>query len=339
MKFGKRRHVAALHVAGVLSLVALSGQQKPEKNYVGSQACGACHSVQLSQHSASGHARSLRPAADHALAKSFLPKLEMPVEWAFGSGNQAVTFVSQVDEDSYLEHYFTYYSAAKVLAATPGHAGLEPKTPREARGVVYRTFDPDPKIMRCFRCHSTGRLSLGPRLDIRPAEPGVHCEACHGPGSLHVNAAGSGDLLTARRMIVNPGRLRSSELNQLCGGCHRKPAPAGAVSNWSDPWNTRHQPLYLDQSACFQKSQGRLSCLTCHDPHKPLQKNQSSHYNTRCATCHKTRPHPMLAGGDTKLSDCVRCHMPAVAPGNHLKFTNHWIGIYSGGNNLTPRQR
>ena len=322
-----------------LSLLSISGQQKPERNYVGSQACGACHAVQLSQQSAGGHARTLRPAADHSLAKFFISKLDVPVEWAFGSGGQAVTLVSQVDEDSYLEHYFTYYPAARALDATPGHGGLEPKTPRAGMGVLYKTFDPDPKIMRCFRCHSTGPLSLGPKFDIRPAEPGVHCEACHGPGSLHVKAASAGDIVAARRMIVNPGRLPSSALNQLCGGCHRKPAPAGAVSNWSDPWNTRHQPLYLDQSVCFQRSKGRLSCLTCHDPHKPLQKNQASHYNTRCATCHKTAAHPVLAGREAKLEDCVRCHMPAVAPGKHLTFTNHWIGVYPGGNNLTPRQR
>ena len=320
-----------------LSLLAISGQQKPERNYVGSQACGACHTVQLTQQSASGHARALRPAAEHSLAKFFISKLEMPVEWAFGSGSQAVTFVSQVDEDSYLEHHVTYYSAVRALDTTPGHGEL--KTAGATTGVLYKTFDPDPKIMRCFRCHSTGPLSLGPKFDIRPAEPGVHCEACHGPGSLHVKAASSGELLAARSMIVNPGRLPSSELNQLCGGCHRKPAPAGAVSNWNDPWNTRHQPLYLDQSACFQKSKGRLSCLTCHDPHKPLQKNQASHYNARCATCHKTRPHPVLAGPDAKLENCIRCHMPSVAPGNHIRFTNHWIGIYPGGNNLIPRQR
>ncbi|MGH8246612.1 MAG: multiheme c-type cytochrome [Gammaproteobacteria bacterium] len=326
-------------MVAAVSLLAVTGQPKPGKTYVGAQACGACHSAQQSQQSAGGHAHSLRPAAEHSLAKSFLPKLEMPVEWAFGSGGQAVTFVSQVDEDSYLEHYFTYYSAARAMDVTPGHSRLEPKTRPATRGVFYKTFDPDPKIMRCFRCHSTGRLSLGPKLDIRPAEPGVRCEACHGPGSLHVKAAGAGELLAARRAIVNPGRLRSWELNQLCGNCHRKPAPAGSVSNWNDPWNTRHQPLYLDQSACFQKSQGKLSCLTCHDPHKPLQKNQASHYNARCAACHTTRAHPKLEVREANLEDCVRCHMPAVAPREHLRFTNHWIGVYLGGANLTPKIR
>lgn len=34
----------------------------------------------------------------------------IPVEWAFGAGGHAVTFVSQLDEDQYLEHRFTLYA-------------------------------------------------------------------------------------------------------------------------------------------------------------------------------------------------------------------------------------
>lgn len=358
--------IACLAVA--FWVASLEAQQKtPEKVYVGVEACGVCHPAQLSQQSASGHARSLRPAADHSLANSFIPNapldrkpnfdfhfsldakqfkvkisdgrnaIDMPIEWAFGSGGQAVTFVSQVDEDSYVEHYFTYYSGPRALDATPGHQSLEAKSLHAALGVLYKTFDPDPKIMRCFRCHSTGRLSLGSKLEIRPAELGVRCEACHGPGSLHVEAARAGDTAVARERIQNPGKFSSVGLNQLCGACHRKPAPAGTPADWSDPWNARHQPLYLAQSACFQKSQSRLSCLTCHDPHKPLEKNRASHYNGRCVLCHKPKAHPALKERNAaNLAECVGCHMPEVAPKEHLRFTNHWIGIYRNGATLKP---
>ncbi|MGH8247458.1 MAG: multiheme c-type cytochrome, partial [Gammaproteobacteria bacterium] len=223
-----------------------------------------------------------------------------------------------------------------ALDTTPGHQGLEAKTLPAALGVVYQTFDPEPKIMRCFRCHSTGRLSLGPKLEIRPAELGVRCEACHGPGSLHREAVSRGEIPKARGMIQNPRRLSAAELNQFCGVCHRKPAPAGAATNWTDPWNTRHQPLYLSQSACFQKSKGALSCLTCHDVHNPLRKSEVSYYNGRCAACHKPKDHPALKAHDTE--DCVGCHMPRVAPREHLRFTNHWIGVYRNEAKLQPER-
>jgi Cytochrome c554 and c-prime len=336
-----------------------------ENDYIGAQACGACHPTQLGQQSLSGHAASLRPAISHPLSKSFVPPgrlkrapnfqftfalganqfkvkvsdgksdAEMPIDWAFGSGSHAVTFVSQVDEDSYVEHYFTYYAAARTLNATPGHQSLKAGSLGAAFGLLYRTFDPDPAILRCFRCHSTGRLALGEKLEVRPGELGVRCEACHGPGSLHAAAAGRNKAEGARRTIRNPGRLAGRELNQLCGTCHRKPAPPGAATNWNDPWNTRHQPLYLEQSACFRKSPDALSCLTCHEPHRALRKNESSYYNERCATCHKSVAHPAINTA-AALTDCIRCHMPRVEPRKHLEFTNHWIGVYREGFSLKP---
>ena len=267
--------------------------------------------------------------------------IEEPIQWAFGAGDQAVTFVSQLDEDSYLEHYFSYYSSSQSLGVTPGHQSQQAKALPKALGVVYKTFDPDPKIMRCFRCHSTGQLSLGPKFDIRPGEPGVRCEACHGPGSLHVAAASRGEIEPARKLIGSPRRLSAAELNRFCGECHRQPAPAGVATNWDDAWNTRHQPLYLSQSACFRKSGGALSCLTCHDPHLQLRRNDALYYNGRCATCHKTgvrikalSPKPVCEVRTP--ANCVGCHMPEVAPQAQLSFTNHWIGVYRDGVTLRP---
>lgn len=348
------------------SLVALlvadaAAAQPRTKEYVGAAACGSCHAAQFGQQSATGHARSLRPAAEHPLANSFLPDspllrkpnfrfqfskdfrvrvsdgkdaLEAPIQWAFGAGDQAVTFVSQVDEDRYVEHHFSYYAATKSLESTPGHKDLPARSLPEALGVLYKTFDPDPKIMPCFQCHSTGPLSLGPKLDIRPRENGVRCEACHGPGSLHIANAARGEIQTARRLIENPRRLPAEGLNRLCGECHRQPAPAGVATNWNDAWNVRHQPLYLSQSACFRKSRGALSCLTCHDPHKTLRRNDATHYSALCANCHRAKPHPAL---NAKLDNCTGCHMPQAAPQAHLRFTNHWIGVYREGAPLRPQ--
>ena len=191
--------------------------------------------------------------------------------------------------------------------------------------------------MRCFQCHSTGHLSLGSKFEIIPGEPGVRCEACHGPGSLHVAAVGRGEIEAARKLIDNPRRLSATALNQFCGGCHRKPTPAGVATNWNDAWNTRHQPLYLSQSACFRKSQGALSCLTCHDPHESLRKNDAPYYNGRCTTCHSSKQHPHTSVSRTaKPGNCIGCHMPLVAPQAHLRFTNHWIGVYKDGAPLRP---
>jgi predicted CXXCH cytochrome family protein len=195
------------------------------------------------------------------------------------------------------------------MALTPGH--------RTTAGERYRTFDPDAAILRCFQCHSTGPLRLGPGFKIEPSEAGVQCESCHGPGAGHA--------------VRNPKKLAAAEVNNLCGSCHRKPAAAGDDTDWTNPWNTRHQPLYLDQSACFLKSKGALSCLTCHPAHTAAVR-KAADYDQTCTGCHKAPKHRTAIASRA----CVTCHMPAVEPQPNLRFANHWIGVYAAGKPLRP---
>ena len=48
--------------------------------------------------------------------------MDIPVEWAFGAGGQAVTFVTRIDKDCYLEHFYSYYSVIDRMAADCGAA-------------------------------------------------------------------------------------------------------------------------------------------------------------------------------------------------------------------------
>jgi tetratricopeptide (TPR) repeat protein len=273
--------------------------------YAGAEACRACHPKQYADQSKTGHAHALAPSPD--------PKLG---EWAFGAGAKAITYVSQSDPDTYAEHGLSYFAEKHGTALTPGHA-----TPSD---VLYRLFDPDATVLRCFRCHSTGLIAVTESLKIQPAEAGVRCEACHGPGKAHVEAGGS------KQTILNPARLGAVELNELCGSCHRKPVE----NDWTDPWKSRHQPSYLVQAACFRKSKGKLSCVTCHNPHAPLIE-KASDYNATCLSCHKAVAHRTAVAGKA----CSGCHMPQVPTGLPIHFTNHWIGIYAPGKPLTPMAR
>lgn len=270
------------------------------QTYTGAAVCAGCHARIAESQSQTGHAGALKKEENR---------------WAFGSGLQAITYVSQVDEDTYLEHGLSWYRRANGLDLTPGH--------RNREGVRYRTFSPEAAILRCFQCHSTGKLRLAEGRKIEPAEPGVRCEACHGPGGDHIRDP-------ARSKPRNPVQLSAAEINQLCGECHRMPPAAGVETNWDNPWNARHQPVYLSQAACFQKSGGRMSCLTCHSQHS----SDAIDANERCMGCHQTPRHQTAAAGKT----CVNCHMPDVAPSGLLRFANHWIGVY-GANPLRPVQQ
>src|ERR1051326_4745403 len=104
--------------------------------YAGAEACRKCHTAEFNQQSASAHAR--------ALVKSKPPQ---PGEWAFGAGEQAITFVTRVDPEHYLEEGKSWYRRLNGYARTPGA--------RTDAGTKSRTFAPSAGILRCFACHST----------------------------------------------------------------------------------------------------------------------------------------------------------------------------------------
>lgn len=322
--------------------------------YAGATACRACHPAQSATQVLSAHATALARSPEHPLVGSLpieeqfnrpptyrfkfsrtptelrtrifdkVDVMDLPMEWAFGAGRQAVTFVSRVDKDWYIEHYASYYPALRSWGATPGQDAIRPTSLPQAAGVLYPVRDPDTGIAGCFECHTTGPLEFGAAGEARIGEQGVRCEACHGPGAGHAQHP-------SRKNIRNPVALSAAQLNDFCGKCHRPPAARGVAIDWNYSWNVRHQPVYLSQSACFRKSAGALSCLTCHDPHEAATKHAAAYYNSRCTGCHSA-----TACLTRQRGNCIDCHMPLVSPQAPLRFSNHWIGIYGDGAKLKP---
>jgi Zn finger protein HypA/HybF involved in hydrogenase expression len=274
-------------------------------DYAGAGACAKCHPAESRLQASSAHARSLAPS-----------NVEQPGQWAFGAGRQAITFVRRLDPENYLEEGQTWYRRINGFAPTPGAAS--------GAGTRYRVFDPDAGILRCFACHSTGALAVGADGAIVPQENGVRCEACHGAAAGH-----AGDPAASRPF--NPGRLPAGELNTFCGNCHRMPAGPEDTPDLRNPWNARHQPLLLGASACFLQSKGRLSCLTCHSAHGPVERRLAA-YDATCSKCHGAVRHAQAVAGRA----CAGCHMPSVKVGGQLAFANHRIAVYGMGDALTP---
>ncbi|MGH9725775.1 MAG: hypothetical protein ACRD41_11980, partial [Candidatus Acidiferrales bacterium] len=73
--------------------------------------------------------------------------MTMPVGWAFGAGDQAVTFVSRVAPDDYVEHSFSYYPRLGRMDVTPGQQTLRASILPGAFGRSC-SFD---EIQKCFQ--------------------------------------------------------------------------------------------------------------------------------------------------------------------------------------------
>jgi hypothetical protein len=296
------RRAAALSVFCLVPVLLAAGPA----DYAGAEACRPCHAANFKSQSNTSHARALAPSSPSQHG-----------DWAFGAGLQAITFVTRIDRESYREDGLTWYRSLNGYAITLGQ--------HDEKGVIFRTFDPAARILKCFACHSTGPLSLGKEDEVIPHELGVRCEVCHGPAAAHVSDPAHNPLRT-------PAQLTAAAMNRFCAQCHRTDSETGEeLTDLRDARNARDQTLRLAASACFRRSNGRLNCITCHPPHRQLDQNASS-YDVRCQICHASQVHRQPVAGQA----CVSCHMPRIPNGPYLSFANHRIAVYSPGNPILP---
>jgi hypothetical protein len=304
----------------------------------GADTCGKCHPREYepqirSRHFAALTPISASPVAEQLLAasgESGMPHFERRgdaiaatarsgaqeetavLEWAFGAGAQGITPVGLIGEQ-FIEFRFSFYTRPRRLARTFGHPERV-STSRAMLGLPQSAHT----IATCFQCHSTGR------------DPGVRCERCHGPGLRHISLAEERRPISeVRHSVLNPGRFTAAAQAAFCGECHRVPAPGSdsPEPELENPVNVRFAPIGLMASRCFRES-GKLTCTSCHDPHRDAAPRADPVYARRCVSCHagqiseKSKNHPAAD------RNCLECHMRQAQAGPYLTFTDHRIRVY-----------
>jgi Flp pilus assembly protein TadD len=295
--------------------------------------------------------RRYQLAADGAPIHVF----EQTVEWILGSGHHARTYLYRTPGGELYQLPIAWYTATREWNMAPGFDR------KDHDGVTRRVRH------ECMFCHNAypevaeQSLSYWRSQSLPEHLPeGIGCQRCHGPGANHAAAvmrgAASGEI---RAAIVNPARLDARRRMDICYGCHMLPAvalsgtrkfgrdlysyrPGDALADYAPPlditekelpraarFEINHHPYRLEQSKCFRASEGRLSCLTCHDPHRKVPPEQrAAHYRTACLSCH-AKAH--------KISeDCTSCHMPKRRTQDvvHAMMTDHFIRRTPGGPEL-----
>jgi tetratricopeptide (TPR) repeat protein len=191
----------------------------------------------------------------------------------------------------------------------------------------------------CASCHST---DLQKNYDVATktyhttySEIDVSCEACHGPGSTHVELATSNSLFWDRNLGYGLKQLKSKDTHveiQACAPCHSRrhalyPDDPPGQDYYDCFGNELLTPLtyYADgqildevyvygsfiQSKMYHKD---VRCSDCHNPHSTKLKFEG---NAMCNSCHAAHDpakydtpahHRHNAGSEG--ARCVNCHMP-----------------------------
>lgn len=218
--------------------------------------------------------------------------------------------------------------------------------------VLHWTHPAQNANSMCVECHVTDLQQQvapdGRSYSSTWQEAGVGCEACHGPGSAHVDWARRTDRdgdpqLTALRdrsgghWVRSPEdatarRTQAPQDHQLdaCAQCHARRTQLRERKLPHEPLLETHLPVLLREGLYFADGQIRdevyvwgsfvqsrmyhagVRCSDCHDPHS-LQLRAPG--NALCAQCHDParfdtdqHHHHAAAGAG---SACVDCHMPA----------------------------
>ena len=252
-----------------------------------------------------------------------------------GAGDHGQTYILDENGEMY-EGQASSFSFIHRPALTPGHKTAEEGSLEKALGTPLKGSD----ALRCFACHTTAS-SASSKLNTADAVPGVHCEACHGPGQDHVSAIMAGKIAQARQAILNPATLTPTSSIDFCGACHRTMMDVVMREPEPGAFTVRFQPYRLEESRCWQTTKdARLACTQCHDPHSPLVRDAQS-YDQKCLTCHaKDARHDASESAWTAkpktcpraTTNCTSCHMLKTdVPEMHSTFVDHYIRIVRPG--------
>ena len=203
-----------------------------------------------------------------------------------------------------------------------------------------------PEGIDCERCHGPGSVH------VREKQEGILIDTAK-----HIDYS-----------IVNPGKLPIDAQFDLCQRCHLQGnavlkegksffdfKPSMRLNEVMDVYLPRYEndedhfimashADRLKMSSCFkvmaQRKGGEnslrpyknaMTCVTCHNPHVSVQKQNEGHFNTICASCH-TKSDQKVCTEDGMVqkksnNNCVSCHMPVSGSMDipHVRVHDHYI--------------
>jgi tetratricopeptide (TPR) repeat protein len=346
--------------------------ENAEATFVGRQTCAECHAGQMEKFQGSFHDKAMDLATDETVLgdfqnaelshygvtsrmfrrdKQFWIHTEGPdgkladfeIKYVFGVDPLQQYMVEFDRTPNMPEHEVGRLQVLRVSWDTQAKKWfhLDPpdvKEKLEPDDVLHWTGTAQCWNNMCADCHSTNlQKNFYPqqgRYHTTFSEIDVSCEACHGPGSLHVQLANTlSPFWDRKRGYAIESLQHSTNIVEVeaCAPCHSRRRVLAKDFQPGKPFHdffgneTLHRLAYhadgqnLDevyeygsftQSKMFHKN---IRCSDCHDPHSTKLKHTGNQLCTSCHT-HPAGKYDSVShhhhAPNTPGASCVECHMP-----------------------------
>ena len=282
-----------------------------------------------------------------------------PIAFVVGSGSRGRSYIIQHDQLLF-QSPITWYVKDQTWDLSPGY------DPSGHQRFERRLTE------SCLSCHAGRTNFVGEHTDrFDPVTPfhelTIGCERCHGPGGQHVKAHRQGQV-SDNQFIVNPEKLAPRERNSVCYQCHlsgkhrilrygKRPRDFRPGQPLRDTWtvfisgtgiNKGQQARLtsnveqMHSSRCFQQSDGKMGCISCHDAHyHPKPAERKDYYRARCLSCHEQEGCSLPAAEQSAppaSNSCTFCHMPKLVTSDiaHSSQADHRILRFPATNDVEP---
>jgi tetratricopeptide (TPR) repeat protein len=308
---------------------------RPVAAFTGSRKCMDCHKTEYDKWQNSHHDRAMDAVSDETVLGDFT---NVAVEFhgitsRFYRKDKKFFVHTQGPDGKMGEFEITYtfgwYPLQQYLVPFPGGRlqclpiawdvtgkkwyHLYPEAPIDTNDWLYWTNAGQNWNGMCAECHST---NLKKNYDIQNnaykttwSEIDVSCEACHGPGSRHVQWAELPDMARPQtadfELVVKAKGMDSRAQVELCAPCHSRRAILGDYTHTEPDLLDSMLPSLLTPELYFADGQILEEVYV----YGSFTQSKMYHRNVRCSECHDVHSIKKVKEGNAL---CLQCHRAGI---------------------------
>ena len=308
--------------------------ESPVPDFVGSTECKECHNPEFDSWQGSHHDLAMDVANEstvlgdfnnaeftiHGVTSRFFRKDDRFFVYTNGPGGEMGEFE--------ITHTFGWYPLQQYLIPFPGGRlqtlpiAWDVDQEKWYRVPPVENVEPDDWLYwtnaaqnwngMCAQCHST---NLKKNYDIESdsynttwSDIDVGCEACHGPGSSHVNWAEIPEMARPQvnnfDLVQQTSDISSNQQVALCAPCHsRRGSLADDTHSGSDLLDN-YRPSLLEQDLYFADGQILEEVYVFGS----FTQSKMYRHDVRCSDCHDVHSIKLVKEGNDL---CLQCHRAA----------------------------